>query len=130
MAVTGKIKTFFSDIAKTKAVFPRTKVKAVSDDNGVGLNVLLANKMERPKILSLSLPAANWVNDTQTVSADGVTSDIETNYVEVFSAANNHIEYHSAGVYCSAQGDGTLTFTCMSVPECDLKVHVKVWDER
>lgn len=41
MSITGKIKTLFSDKNKTEALFPRTKVSAVSDDNGVGLNVLL-----------------------------------------------------------------------------------------
>lgn len=41
MSITGKIKTLFSDKNKTEVLFPRTKVSAVSDDNGVGLNVLL-----------------------------------------------------------------------------------------
>lgn len=40
----GKIQTLFSDKAKTIPVFPRTKVNAVSDENGVGLNVLLEDK--------------------------------------------------------------------------------------
>ncbi len=38
---TGKIKTLFSDKEKTEALFPRTKVKAITDDNGTGLDVLL-----------------------------------------------------------------------------------------
>lgn len=41
MSIKGKIKTLFSDKNKTEVLFPRTKVSAVSDDNGVGLNVLL-----------------------------------------------------------------------------------------
>ena len=41
MSLIGNIQTLFSDKAKTTPVFPRTKVKAVSDDNGVGLNALL-----------------------------------------------------------------------------------------
>ena len=43
MGIKGKIKTLFSDVNKEKAIFPRTKVKAVSDENGVGLDVLLAD---------------------------------------------------------------------------------------
>lgn len=43
MSITGKIKTLFSDVAKTEALFPRTKTSAVSDDNGVGLDVILEN---------------------------------------------------------------------------------------
>ena len=43
MALTGKIMDFFADKAMTIPAFPRTKVKAISDDDGVGLNVLLEN---------------------------------------------------------------------------------------
>ena len=45
MALTGKIMDFFADKAMTIPAFPRTKVKAVSDDNNVGLNVILDNKL-------------------------------------------------------------------------------------
>ena len=41
MSLMGKIQTLFSDEEKTSPVFPRTKVSAVSDDNGVGLDALL-----------------------------------------------------------------------------------------
>lgn len=44
MSISGVIKTLFSDHKKTQAIFPRTKVSAVSDDNGVGLDALLAEK--------------------------------------------------------------------------------------
>ena len=42
MSLIGKIQTLFSDKDKTKPVFPRTKVKAISDENGVGLDVILS----------------------------------------------------------------------------------------
>ena len=41
MGTIGKIKTLFSDVNKTKALFPRTKIKAVSDDDGTGLDAIL-----------------------------------------------------------------------------------------
>ena len=41
MAATGKIKTIFTDKEKTEAIFPRTKVSAISDENGVGLDAIL-----------------------------------------------------------------------------------------
>ncbi len=43
MSITGKIKTLFADSAKTEVIFPRTKLSAVTDDNDIGLNVLLDN---------------------------------------------------------------------------------------
>lgn len=41
MSTQGKIKTLFSDKEKTEALFPRTKISAVSDENGKGLNAIL-----------------------------------------------------------------------------------------
>lgn len=42
MALIGKIVTLFADKEKTLPRFPRTKISAVSDDNGVGLDVILS----------------------------------------------------------------------------------------
>lgn len=41
MSLTGKITNLFADKAMTIPAFPRTKIKAVSDDNGVGLDAIL-----------------------------------------------------------------------------------------
>lgn len=41
--IEGKVKTLFSDKEKTKAVFPRTKLSAISDENNIGLEALLKN---------------------------------------------------------------------------------------
>ena len=38
---SGVIKTLFTDVEKDEALFPRTKTRAVSNDNGVGLDALL-----------------------------------------------------------------------------------------
>jgi len=50
MSIVGKIKTLFSDKDKSEALFPRTKISAVSDDDGTGLNVILENKADRNEI--------------------------------------------------------------------------------
>ncbi len=39
--ITGKVKTMFEDAEHTKAIFPRTKTSAISDENGVGLDAIL-----------------------------------------------------------------------------------------
>lgn len=41
MATTGKIMDFYSDKAMTTVAFPRTKIKAISNDSGVGLDAIL-----------------------------------------------------------------------------------------
>lgn len=41
MPIQGDVKNLYSDREKTRALFPTTKVSAVSDDNGVGLGAIL-----------------------------------------------------------------------------------------
>ena len=52
MSISGEVRTLYSDREQTKAVFPRTKTDAVSDDNGVGLNAILENMVHAGAIVS------------------------------------------------------------------------------
>ena len=47
MATEGKIMNFYSDKEQTTAVFPRTKVDAVSDSTGTGLGAILDGKLSK-----------------------------------------------------------------------------------
>lgn len=48
MSLTGKIKTLFSDERKTEIIFPRTKIKAISNEDGSQmLNEILDNHVAR-----------------------------------------------------------------------------------
>lgn len=42
MAITGKVRTLFTDKTQSEALFPKTKVSAISDENGVGLDSILS----------------------------------------------------------------------------------------
>ncbi len=68
-----------------------------------------------------TLVVADWNNSTQTVNVTGVTA---TNAVIISPAPASAAEYASCGVLCTAQGSGTLTFTCQSTPTNDLTVNV------
>lgn len=70
-----------------------------------------------------TLLAANWSSNTQTVSVQGVTA---SNNVIVSPAPASAADYASAGIVCTAQGSGTLTFTCTSVPTNDITVNVAI----
>jgi hypothetical protein len=61
MAVTGKIVTLYEDTAKTSAVCPRTKVSAVSDANGTGLDALLT---------TINTNVTTVATNTAAISAD------------------------------------------------------------
>ena len=128
MALTGKIVDFFTDKAKTIPAFPRTKVKAVSDDNGVGLGVLLDKKsnvghthtaaevgakpsswnptadelgaQKKHTTKTCVLTIEGWTDLSQTVNVTGVTAN---NTVVVTPSPSSHTDYGESGIYCSMQ---------------------------
>lgn len=68
-----------------------------------------------------TLAAANWSSNTQTVSITGMTAD---GVVLVSPTPANQSAYTSAGILCTAQAAGSLTFTCDTVPSTDITVTV------
>lgn len=66
---------------------------------------------------NITLPASRWSNNQQIVSVDGVT--IKSTII-LGGDRGSEPEYSSCGVYCSGQGNGTLTFSCYAVPSKDL----------
>lgn len=70
-----------------------------------------------------SLTTAGWSSNAQTVSVSGVTA---SNTVIVAPAPSSLEDYTAAGIYCSAQASGTLTFTCKSVPSSALTVNILI----
>lgn len=70
---------------------------------------------------TVTLAAADWSSNTQTVSVTGMTA---TGIVMVSPDPTDQSAYTSAGVLCTAQAAGTLTFTCDTVPAGDLSVNV------
>ncbi len=70
---------------------------------------------------TITLAAADWNAGTQTVSVTGMTA---TGIVLVSPDPTDQSAYTSAGIICSAQAAGTLTFTCSTTPTADLSVNV------
>ena len=62
-----------------------------------------------------TLTVTGWSNKSQKVSVSGVTT---TNLILV---STNDV---ANGIKCTAQGSGTLTFTCESVPTSNVTVSV------
>lgn len=68
--------------------------------------------------LSITIPVSAWSNREATVTCQGVTT---TSNILVTSDPSTMEAATASGVYCSAQGTNTLTFTCMGEePEEDL----------
>ena len=100
-------------------------VKAILDtENGYAYlqnadtNAYLEGKK---KAVAVTLSVEGWASNSQTVSVSGVKVD---NDVIIGAAPENHTEYGECGVYCSAQAEGTLTFTCTDTPGNSLAVNV------
>lgn len=70
-----------------------------------------------------TLTAAGWSNNTQTVSVAGVSA---ANVVIVTYAPASKSAWTAADIYCSAQGSGTLTFTCAITPTVAINANVLI----
>lgn len=79
--------------------------------------------LSAPVAVSVTLATASWSDGTQTVNVEGVTA---TSSVIVQAAPESRSAWLDADVYCSAQGAGTLTFTCADAPEADLTANVLI----
>lgn len=70
---------------------------------------------------TITLAAADWSSNTQTVTVNGVTS---TSVVFVAPDPADTTDYVSAGILCTAQGTNSLTFTATTTPSTDIDVVV------
>lgn len=75
------------------------------------------------KTATASLSASGWSSNQQTVSVSGVTA---SNTVIVTAAPASYEHYNECAVRCSAQGAGTLTFTCTDKPTSALTANVLI----
>ena len=78
MALIGKIKTLFLDESKTTPVFPRTKVKAISDDNGIGLDAIL-EEIRSTEVIAEDVQMANGLSLEQALSGCWISFTDEEN---------------------------------------------------
>jgi len=95
--------------------------KFVLADGAVTYSKLATNA--KSKGVAVTLPASGWADNTQTVAVTGVTAD---NNVVVGPAPESREAWTDAEIYCSAQGNGTLTFVCGSVPAENVTANVVI----
>ena len=75
--------------------------------------------------VTATLSASGWdaAAKTQTVSVAGVTA---TANCIITASPDSYMAYAEAGVRCTAQGAGTLTFACETVPTADVAANVLI----
>lgn len=98
---------------------------------GKGLSSNDYTTEEKTKLEGLSAPVsrtatltvAGWSNKAQSVSVAGVTAN---SIITVTYAPASRAAWIDADVYCSAQGAGTLTFACDTVPTQALTANIVI----
>lgn len=77
------------------------------------------------KSATVTLSANAWSSNSQTINVSNVTASSLVTVAPV-PTAQNRTAYLESGVYCSAQGAGTLTFVCEDVPSINLNVNIQI----
>ena len=110
------------NVAVQPTLVSGTNIKTVNSTSLLGSgNIAVQAKISA---VAVTIAAADWsATTTCTKSVSGVTA---SNNVVVTTAPASIADWQSAGVYCSAQGSGTLTFTCSSTPSASITVNVLV----
>lgn len=84
---------------------------------------VLTGKQNTHKTATVTLATGSWASSAQTVSVAGLTA-IDT--VIVGPAPASADAYAAAGIKCTAQSEGKLTFTCKKTPTAALAVNVVI----
>ena len=107
-----------------KKLVSGTNIKTVNGNSLLGSGDLPIQGGSDVDVTQVSITVANWnATTTCTKTVTGVTA---SNSIIVSPAPASISDYVSAGVYCSAQANGTLTFTASSTPTADLVVNVMI----
>lgn len=70
-----------------------------------------------------TLPSSGWSSSTKSQTINVAVVSVDDDVVVTY-APESHDAYVNAGVYCSAQADGTLTFKCNKIPTANLTVNI------
>lgn len=106
--------------ADSKIVTP----KALKEAGIVPLD--LSDKEGLEKAVKVTLPASDWSSlKTITVAVEGVTDNTPI-FVVPYASLENIKAYGESYIYASETGNGTVTFTCETVPSVDIDVLVGV----
>lgn len=146
----GKLVYLYDDEKFSIIIYPKTKTRAITDDNGNALNEILQNfdsslyqinetiegidnslketnnellnKQDKHKTFQIFFP----VNQLKyTALHDSVTA---TNTIFVAPDPRYFKEYCEAGLYCSKQENGKLVFECSYAPSIDILINIFILD--
>ena len=79
-----------------------------------------------PRTALVTLPKTGWIDNSQTVTVDGISEE-SIIFVAPEPSAVNYTEYTEQEVRCVSQGVNTLTFECKTTPTFDLEANVAIY---
>ena len=80
----------------------------------------------RPRLVRATLPANAWVNNTQTITVEGILADGEQQIIIPVPKLDSTTAYMNTGVYCSSQANDSLTFIANITPSVDLNLDITI----
>ena len=121
----GKAKDIFAYADAKQAKITASGILKGNGAGGVSAAVKGTDYAAPSVGVSVTLRASGWNANakTQTVSVAGVTA---TANCIITAAPDSYMAYAKAGVRCTAQGSGTLTFACETVPTADVAANVLI----
>lgn len=97
-----------TDTSRQATLVSGTNIKTINGDSILGSGDLTVSGSVGYYKAVATIPSSGWTNDAITVDVPGVTESAD---VIVAPAPSSAAEWASCGILCTAQGDGTLTFT-------------------
>lgn len=122
--VPTNVSAFTNDAGYITGYTETDPVFTASPAHGItSANISSWNGKASVSSITVNLVVANWSNNSQTVTATGVTA---SNNVIVSPAPASIDNYVAAGIKCTAQSTNSLTFTCTTTPSTAINVNVLV----
>ena len=104
------------DVDKAVDITVPVAAQSISpNDNGYATGAMVYTFV--PKSMAVNIAVSDWSNGTCTKSVSGISADSDLVITPDASSAETVVDY---GVICTSQGEGTLTFTCESVPDSSI----------
>jgi len=115
-------------------IYPQTKTSGVFDENNVNLQTVLddmsgsiqsfvGKRITSDYNVTKILSVGGWSNNTQTISNSNIG---QYDDVIVSPISDSIDDYVAAGIRCTNQAAGSLTFTCTTTPSSAIYVNILV----
>lgn len=110
--IEGKVKTLFEDKEHEQAIFPRTKTSAISDENNVGLDVII-DELKKSVSNGKTLVADAITEKGISTASDATFGTMATNINSIKVASGNAAasDVLVGKTFSNASGNGTGTMT-------------------